>query len=78
MTAGKFLRNMDLINIEVVSISRFWSILINLITLSGLVLGYISYGIKKNHFLSSLFFLSPSLGPKPLMVIKSLNSLDYG
>nr|ABJ55871.1 NADH dehydrogenase subunit 5 [Sagaminopteron nigropunctatum] len=75
---GKLMSSLDIFNLEIPSISVFWSSMINLVTISGMILGYISEGSKNNHFLSTLFFLSPSLSVKPMMFIKSMSSLDYG
>lgn len=75
---GKLFGHIDLINIEVATISYFWSILINLVTISGLTAGFLSSGSKNRFFLSTLFFLSPRLRVKPFKLVKTLRSLDYG
>lgn len=74
---GKMFAYIDLANMEVATISMLWRILINLVTISGLVAGFVSRSSKR-YFLSTLFFLSPSLRVKPIKLVKALNSLDYG
>lgn len=76
--AGKFFRLLELNNLEACSISSFWGLLINLVTLTGLIWG-ITSNRGKSYFLSTMFFLSPRLRTKPITyIIKELRCLDHG
>lgn len=79
---GKFLRIIDLGNLELAYIPSLWGNIINIITLGGITLGLIRGAqVLSNHYLSSIFFLTPvvSLGSKGLApLVKEISRLDYG
>jgi len=78
ITAGKFFRLLELNNLEACAISSFWGSLINCVTILGLLLGIVAVRTKR-FFLSTMFFLSPSLRTKSLKLFKKeLSSLDHG
>nr|ABJ55884.1 NADH dehydrogenase subunit 5 [Smaragdinella calyculata] len=78
ITAGKFFSLLELNNLEACSISSFWGTMINLVTVTGLVWGMTSDS-GKSYFLSTMFFLSPSLSTKPMTYfVKELSCLDHG
>nr|YP_009628528.1 NADH dehydrogenase subunit 5 [Bullacta caurina]QBX88142.1 NADH dehydrogenase subunit 5 [Bullacta caurina] len=75
---GKFFSLLELNTLESCSISSFWGMMINLVTLTGLIWG-MTTNSGKSFFLSTMFFLSPSLSTKPLtLVVKELSCLDHG
>nr|WRQ18379.1 NADH dehydrogenase subunit 5 [Austropeplea brazieri] len=78
---GKMYSILDLSLLEIVFISNFSSMMINLITLTGIIVGFIFMGRMKSLMFSSLFFLTPFYQgtPKIFAVMnKKLNVLDYG
>lgn len=75
---GKVFGLLDQGNLELASVSWFWSSMINLVTFTGVILGLITQSGKR-FFLSTLFFLSPRLRNKPFsLLIKQIGRLDYG
>jgi len=81
IVAGKILVNLDLINFEVAFISGFWGGLINLVTVVGVLLGLTEIKKKNRFFLSTLFFLTPSLTGRTKNLVKfskELRVLDFG
>nr|YP_010239424.1 NADH dehydrogenase subunit 5 [Haloa japonica]QTF74794.1 NADH dehydrogenase subunit 5 [Haloa japonica] len=78
IVAGKFFSLLEINNLEACAISSTWGTIINLVTLTGLLWGLLSNS-KKNYFLSTMFFLSPSLSTKPMTYfMKELSCLDHG
>nr|YP_010032948.1 NADH dehydrogenase subunit 5 [Haloa japonica]QOW38682.1 NADH dehydrogenase subunit 5 [Haloa japonica] len=78
IVAGKFFSLLEINNLEACAISSMWGTIINLVTLTGLLWGLLSSS-GKNYFLSTMFFLSPSLSTKPMTYfMKELSCLDHG
>nr|YP_010574500.1 NADH dehydrogenase subunit 5 [Peronia verruculata]UZH97754.1 NADH dehydrogenase subunit 5 [Peronia verruculata] len=78
---GKVLASLDLMNVDVVFLPGLMSSMINLVTLIGIILGLLMFGVRRSHSLSTLFFLTPvfSFSNKVLAPLSlSLSNLDYG
>lgn len=79
---GKFLRLVDLSNLEAAFIPSLFGRLINMVTIFGLVFGLIRFSYLKNNFyLSRLFFLTPLISISSKFIspfLKEINVLDYG
>ncbi|YP_003689.1 NADH dehydrogenase subunit 5 (mitochondrion) [Aplysia californica] len=81
IVSGKFLSMIDLGNLELAYIPSLWGNIINIITLGGITLGLIRGAqVLSNHYLSSMFFLPPSLVSSKASAFssKEMSSLDYG
>nr|YP_009660830.1 NADH dehydrogenase subunit 5 [Pseudosuccinea columella]QCT09594.1 NADH dehydrogenase subunit 5 [Pseudosuccinea columella] len=78
---GQVYKMLDYSLLEIVFISNFSSTLINMVTLTGLWLGFIFLGRLKSFIFSSLFFMTPmySFSVKLLSPMnKAMETLDYG
>lgn len=82
IVGGKFLSIIDSGNLELAFIPRSWGRFINVVTITGIVLGLVRGSrILSNHYLSTMFFLTPvvRLGSKALApFVKQMLVLDYG
>nr|ABL09061.1 NADH dehydrogenase subunit 5 [Odontoglaja guamensis] len=78
IASGKIISSMELSNLEIISISGFFSSFINILGITGALAGLVATGVKKNMILSSMFFLTPSMSSKPLFFIKNLKELEQG
>nr|WDD39321.1 NADH dehydrogenase subunit 5 [Onchidium reevesii] len=81
IVAGKLLSSLDMVNILVVYLPDKMNLVINIVTLLGLILGLLIAGARKSYSLSTLFFLTPvfSLSSKVTAPLtQKLSNLDYG
>nr|YP_001816801.1 NADH dehydrogenase subunit 5 [Elysia chlorotica]ACB70180.1 NADH dehydrogenase subunit 5 [Elysia chlorotica] len=82
ISSGKFIFLIDASNLEGAFITSLLGNLINLVTLSGVVMGLFSLpGAKKSFFLSTMFFLTPIVSSSSKIIsplISKMNTLDYG
>ena len=78
IVAGKFYALVTTYSMEVIAISSWWAIRLNLVTLVGLFIG-IFMAPPKRYFLSTMFFLSPRFRTKvSTYIIKAPGCMDYG
>lgn len=79
---GKLLRSIEINNLELAFIPRGMGNFINIITVTGIVLGLVVKGVPKSRFsLSTLFFLTPLIyGSLKVFAPfkKRIGLLDYG
>nr|YP_010352815.1 NADH dehydrogenase subunit 5 [Dermatobranchus otome]UOD76583.1 NADH dehydrogenase subunit 5 [Dermatobranchus otome]UOD76596.1 NADH dehydrogenase subunit 5 [Dermatobranchus otome] len=79
---GEFISSVEISTLEFVFLPSFYSGLINLVTIMGVVMGLISSDFElKSHSLSTLFFLTPLVYGSPKifsLFVKIIGVLDYG
>nr|YP_010970198.1 NADH dehydrogenase subunit 5 [Phyllidiopsis shireenae]WNR50787.1 NADH dehydrogenase subunit 5 [Phyllidiopsis shireenae] len=82
ISSGKFILSLDISNLEFSFLPSSHSMLINLVTISGIYMGLIENNLKKNStILSTLFFLTPLVygSTKPFsMLMSKIKILDQG
>nr|YP_010574487.1 NADH dehydrogenase subunit 5 [Onchidium reevesii]UZH97728.1 NADH dehydrogenase subunit 5 [Onchidium reevesii] len=81
LTAGKLLSSIDIFNVEVVLLPEMFGTLINLVTVTGIILGLLILGQRRSLMLSTLFYLTPifSFSNKIFAPLsRNLYVLDYG
>nr|YP_009987759.1 NADH dehydrogenase subunit 5 [Phyllidiopsis krempfi]QNL17294.1 NADH dehydrogenase subunit 5 [Phyllidiopsis krempfi] len=82
ISGGKFILSLDISNLEFGFLPSSKSLIINLVTISGVYMGLIENNLKKNTYsLSTLFFLTPLIygSTKSFSVMMSkIKTLDQG
>jgi len=82
ITGGEFISRVEINNLERVFIPFRWSTLINLVTITGVIIGLLLSQVRLRRFsLSTLFFLTPLVYGSPKIfyhMLKRLRVLDYG